>query len=194
VEESHEDGLLEYPVYTKPASWQGRDVPRILLHASGALAAGDLELAVARPGDAGELTTLQRACWLSEAAVNGSLEIPPLLESVEDVLEGLRSWQTWVARSGGRLVGSVRARRAPDSAETWEIGRLMVAPDLQGRGLGRALLEHAEQAAPDGVRRYWLNTGSASEGNLRRYRRAGYRVVPGEGRFPGTVDLTKPRR
>jgi tRNA (guanine37-N1)-methyltransferase len=31
VEESHEDGLLEYPVYTKPASWQGRDVPPVLL-------------------------------------------------------------------------------------------------------------------------------------------------------------------
>lgn len=30
-EESHEDGLLEYPVYTKPASWRGRDVPDVLL-------------------------------------------------------------------------------------------------------------------------------------------------------------------
>ena len=31
VEESHEDGLLEYPVYTKPADWNGRQVPEILL-------------------------------------------------------------------------------------------------------------------------------------------------------------------
>jgi tRNA (guanine37-N1)-methyltransferase len=32
VEESHgEDGLLEYPVYTKPASWRGREVPDVLL-------------------------------------------------------------------------------------------------------------------------------------------------------------------
>ncbi len=32
VEESHgADGLLEYPVYTKPASWRGRDVPDVLL-------------------------------------------------------------------------------------------------------------------------------------------------------------------
>jgi tRNA (guanine37-N1)-methyltransferase len=31
VEESHEDGLLEYPVYTKPASWRGLDVPDVLL-------------------------------------------------------------------------------------------------------------------------------------------------------------------
>ncbi len=31
VEESHEDGLLEAPSYTKPASWRGLDVPPILL-------------------------------------------------------------------------------------------------------------------------------------------------------------------
>ena len=31
VEESHEDGLLEYPVYTRPAPWRGRDVPAVLL-------------------------------------------------------------------------------------------------------------------------------------------------------------------
>ncbi len=40
VEESHEDGLLEYPVYTKPASWRGREVPGILLSGNhGAIAA-----------------------------------------------------------------------------------------------------------------------------------------------------------
>ena len=30
-EESHEDGLLEYPSYTKPASWRGLEVPPVLL-------------------------------------------------------------------------------------------------------------------------------------------------------------------
>ncbi|MDN3310555.1 tRNA (guanosine(37)-N1)-methyltransferase TrmD [Microbacterium oryzae] len=31
VEESHEIGLLEYPIYTKPASWRGHVVPPVLL-------------------------------------------------------------------------------------------------------------------------------------------------------------------
>ncbi len=31
VEESHSDGLLEYPSYTKPATWRGLDVPEVLL-------------------------------------------------------------------------------------------------------------------------------------------------------------------
>jgi len=31
VEESHEDGLLEYPVFTKPPQWRGYGVPEVLL-------------------------------------------------------------------------------------------------------------------------------------------------------------------
>jgi tRNA (guanine37-N1)-methyltransferase len=31
VEESHSNGLLEYPSYTKPASWRGLEVPEILI-------------------------------------------------------------------------------------------------------------------------------------------------------------------
>ena len=31
VEESHSDGLLEYPVYTKPSTWREREVPPVLL-------------------------------------------------------------------------------------------------------------------------------------------------------------------
>jgi tRNA (guanine37-N1)-methyltransferase len=39
VEESHSDGLLEYPSYTKPAEWRGHEVPPILLSGNhGAIA------------------------------------------------------------------------------------------------------------------------------------------------------------
>ncbi len=39
VEESHEDGLLEYPSYTKPAQWRGLEVPPVLLSGNhGAIA------------------------------------------------------------------------------------------------------------------------------------------------------------
>ena len=31
VEESHSDGLLEYPSYTRPAQWRGLEVPDVLL-------------------------------------------------------------------------------------------------------------------------------------------------------------------
>jgi tRNA (guanine37-N1)-methyltransferase len=49
VEESHEDGLLEYPSYTKPASWRERDVPPVLLSGNhGAIASWRREQQVER--------------------------------------------------------------------------------------------------------------------------------------------------
>ncbi|WP_370248751.1 tRNA (guanosine(37)-N1)-methyltransferase TrmD [Nocardioides sp.] len=219
VEESHEDGLLEYPVYTKPASWRGLDVPPVLLSGDHARIAAwrreqslartverrpDLVPASAAPGgwdvvaatraDAAELFTLQLACWVTEALVNDDLTIPPLHETLEDVVRDLGEWTVWCVRSAGRLVGAVRGRLVADEDGTeWEIGRLMVSPDLRGRGLGRVLLEHAEQQAPPAATGYRLFTGRRSEANLRRYKRAGYRVV-GVGDLPsGPVRLAKPR-
>jgi len=49
VEESHEDGLLEYPSYTKPSVWRDREVPPILLSGNhGAIAAWRREQQIAR--------------------------------------------------------------------------------------------------------------------------------------------------
>jgi tRNA (guanine37-N1)-methyltransferase len=39
IEESHSDGLLEYPSYTKPSEWRGLEVPPVLLSGNhGAIA------------------------------------------------------------------------------------------------------------------------------------------------------------
>jgi len=52
VEESHEDGLLEYPSYTKPASWRGLEVPPVLLSGNhGAIAAWRREQQLVRTRD-----------------------------------------------------------------------------------------------------------------------------------------------
>ena len=49
VEESHEDGLLEYPSYTKPPVWREREVPPVLLSGNhGAIASWRREQSVAR--------------------------------------------------------------------------------------------------------------------------------------------------
>ncbi|QBF46520.1 tRNA (guanosine(37)-N1)-methyltransferase TrmD [Janibacter limosus] len=222
VEESHEGGLLEYPIYTKPSSWTDaagveRDVPEVLLggnHAAIAqwrheqrltrtaarrpdllsVAATTRELAgldhsVASRADAAELAVLQKACWIEMVTPEQHWWGAPA-EDEAAVADNLEQWSTHLFRSHGRLVGSVRVRRDPQEATTWQIGRLMIAPDLQGRGLGRALLAHAEALAPAGVTTLWLNTGADQPRLLKFYKKAGYRVVgPGEG--PGTVDLTR---
>lgn len=214
VEESHEDGLLEYPVYTKPPSWRGREVPPVLLsgdHAAiaawrreqaerrTALRRPDLlppstvldgvELRAAEPADAAELYVLQLACWVQEMHDNPGVRIPALHESLDDLRAWLARDTVLVARSAGRLVGAVRASLDGDS---WEVGRLMVAPDLAGRGLGRALLARIEEIVPAEATTYALFTGAGSARNQRMYKRAGYRL---RGEIaPGVVRMTKPVR
>lgn len=158
----------------------------------GALAALDGRVATA--ADAPELLTLQRACWVDQGRANDTWDIPPLVETLDDVRAGLTAYTTWVWRSGGRLVASGRGRRAPDDPTTWEVARLMVAPDLQGTGLGRAIMEFVETRAPADVTTFWLNTGHRSERLIRMYKKAGYRLSAAPARHQGTVELTKKRR
>jgi tRNA (guanine37-N1)-methyltransferase len=211
VEESHEDGLLEYPVYTKPASWRGHDVPPVLLSGDHAAIASwrhdqavrrtaerrpdllpasslldDVEIRPVRPSDVGELYVLQLACWVQEQHDNPGIRIPALHETYDDARAWAARDTVLVARSAGRLVGAVRASL---DGESWEVGRLMVAPDLAGRGLGRTLLERIEALAPEQATTYALFTGAGSARNQRMYKRAGYRL---RGEIaPGTVRMTK---
>ena len=122
---------------------------------------------------------------------NPGVEIPALRESLDDVRRGLGEWTVMVARepSSGRLVGAVRGRL--DDHGEWDIGRVMVAPDLQGRGLGRALLELVESLAPTGVTTHVLFTGAGSLDNQRMYRKAGFRLRPDRRAPDGAVVMTK---
>ncbi|CAI9419064.1 tRNA (guanosine(37)-N1)-methyltransferase TrmD [Nocardioides sp. T2.26MG-1] len=219
LEESHAlsysgASLLEYPVYTKPPSWRGRDVPPVLLSGDHAAIAAwrreqaerrtgrrrpdllhpsttleGVELRAAVPADAGELYVLQLACWVQEMHDNPGVRIPALHESLDDARAWLARDTVVVARAAGRLVGAVRASL---DGEAWEVGRLMVAPDLAGRGLGRVLLARIEGLAPPEATTYALFTGAGSTRNQRIYKKAGYRL---RGEIePGVVRMTKPVR
>jgi tRNA (guanine37-N1)-methyltransferase len=161
-------------------------------------AAAEWSIVPATRADAGELLTLQRACWLQEAIANGDVAgIPALHESLDDVVAGLASWSTFVVRvpvDGGRLVGAVRGRLVgDDTGWAWDVGRIMVAPDLQGRGLGRVLLEHVQAVAPPEATSYVLFTGHRSVDNIRMYKRAGFRLRPDLEAPPLAVVMTKRR-
>ncbi|MEO3933619.1 tRNA (guanosine(37)-N1)-methyltransferase TrmD [Micrococcaceae bacterium Sec7.4] len=90
VEESHSDGLLEYPVYTKPSSWRDREVPAVLLSGNhGKIAQWRRHeqyrrTAERRPDllagfDAGKLPRADRTAFadLGYAVVDGRLERRP---------------------------------------------------------------------------------------------------------------------
>jgi ribosomal protein S18 acetylase RimI-like enzyme len=124
--------------------------------------------------DAGEILTLQRAAYVTEAQAHDDLGMSPLTQTLDQLRAELAdpACTAWGIRENGRLVASVRVRL---SKETAEIGRLVVAPDRQGHGLGTALLRTAETELPDSVTVIRLFTGEHSLANLRLYTRLGYR-------------------
>ncbi|MGI5490558.1 GNAT family N-acetyltransferase [Microtetraspora malaysiensis] len=142
----------------------------------------------ASPEDAGEILTLQRAAYVTEAQMYGDPFIAPLVESHEQLRRAIETGVVLKAVEGARVVGSVRGRlpdplrqegvqarhEAPSSGPTCLVARLVVAPDRQGNGIGTALLEALHEAVPEAIA-FDLFTGHLSEGNLRLYRRLGYR-------------------
>ncbi|MEV0645281.1 GNAT family N-acetyltransferase [Phytomonospora sp. NPDC050363] len=134
----------------------------------------DVKILPAGPDDAGELLTLQYAAYLSEARLYGRLDLPPLVQTIDSLLADFdtTTWKKAVHR--GRIVGAIRARR---DGGVLHVGRLMVAPDRQGEGIGTRLLAAVEDEMPGDVGKLALFTGHLSTANLRLYERHGYREI-----------------
>ena len=125
--------------------------------------------------DVGELLTLQRAAYATEAQAHDDPRLPPLVQTLAELRAELARDDVlaYGFRDAGRLVGAVRLTVHPDEPVV-TLGRLMVAPDRQGEGLGTALLAAAERLVLPGTQAIRLFTGEYSHGNLRLYRRHGY--------------------
>jgi predicted N-acetyltransferase YhbS len=133
----------------------------------------DLRIERATPADAGEILTVQRAAYVSEAQLYGDPFIAPLVESLEQLRRLLEDGDAVVlkATARGRLVGVVRAQF---SDHTCLIGRLVVAPDMQGLGIGAQLMKLVEEEVSERANALVLFTGHQSHDNLRLYRRLGF--------------------
>ncbi|BEP13828.1 GNAT family N-acetyltransferase [Acidothermaceae bacterium B102] len=129
----------------------------------------DVVISPALPTDAGELLVVQRSAYVSEAQWYDAPRIPPLVETLDEVVAAIAAGGVLVARLGSRLVGSVRWEVAGGLCH---VNRLSVATDLQGHGLGSRLLTAAGDAADAPA--YTLFTGADSPHNIRLYERHGY--------------------
>lgn len=133
--------------------------------------------------DAGQVLTVQRAAFVTEALIYGDPDMAPLTQTLEEVAYELRDNLGCVAELEGRIVG---AARAVASGDLLLVGRIAIAPDQQGSGIGSRLLEAVEQRGREsGCREAELFTGSLSEQNIALYERLGYRererVPQGDG-------------
>ena len=122
---------------------------------------------------AGELLTLRRAAFVTEAQQYGDPNIPPLTQTLQELREDLARDDvvTIGAWDGHRLVGSIRIEIEGKKAT---LGRLVVAPDQQGRGIGTSLLFAMLPHLPESVEEIWVFTAKDSAQNLSLYAQHGF--------------------
>ena len=151
----------------------------------------DVIVAPVMAEDAGELLTLQRAAYATEARIYGDPELPALTQTLPELKAELATTTAMKASVGHRIVGAVRAHV---EGTVLHVGRLTVAPDWQGRGIGSRLLTAVESHHGDQVDAAALFTGHLSGANLAMYTRRGYCEQRREQLSLGVVlvHLTKP--
>ncbi|MEW6531139.1 MAG: GNAT family N-acetyltransferase [Thermodesulfobacteriota bacterium] len=130
-----------------------------------------VEIVQANVTDAAEILALQKLAYQSEAILYDDWSIPPLTQTLTEI-EAEFSHKTFLkAHYSEMIVGSVRASI---DGGTCSIGRLIMHPEYQRKGIGTKLMSAIEARFPL-AHRFELFTGEKSKGNIRLYNGLGYR-------------------
>lgn len=137
---------------------------------------------LATVNDHAAVLALQHAAYARNRIVLNA-EPLPLLADYDAIFADSETWEIWVAHMVG-LAGALILTPRQDDLYIWSIA---TDPAFQGRGVGRALLAHAQ------VRAHALDlpclrlcTGQALVDNVAWYKRAGF-VIQREEMMPDRV-------
>lgn len=120
------------------------------------------------------LLSLQKAAFMEVAKQMNNYNIPPLLQDIQDIRNDFDTCVILKYISDSQIVGSIRGNICDD--HICHIGKLIVHPDFQNRGIGKALMYEIEQYFPSCLK-FTLFTGEETPNTLHLYTKVGYHVV-----------------
>jgi len=130
---------------------------------------------IASKSDLEEILRLQKLAYISEAEIYNDFSISPLLQTIDELEQEAKYCTILKVVSNRKIIGSVRAY---EKDGTCYIGKLMVHPQYQNRGIGKMLLSAIERCFEHTG--FEIYTGSKSVKNLSLYQKAGYRIFKTE--------------
>jgi ribosomal protein S18 acetylase RimI-like enzyme len=130
----------------------------------------DIKIVQANKDDVSEILELQKIAYQKEATLYNDWTIPPLTQTLPEIQAEFNNCVFLKALLSTGIIGSVRALL---DYSTCKIGRLIVHPDHQRKGIGSLLMKNIENSFPD-VKRFELFTGTKSIDNILLYQKLGY--------------------
>lgn len=125
--------------------------------------------------DLEEILSLQQMAFMEVAKLMNNYDIPPLLQTIQDARNDFE--QCVILKyisSDNQIIGSVRGNIYNDN--NCHIGKLIVHPDFQNQGIGKALMYEVEKYFPT-CQKFTLFTGAETPNTLFLYKKVGYQVM-----------------
>lgn len=148
-----------------------------------------MEILKANNADLSDILRVQKAAFAPVAKAHGKPDIPPMTETQEQAEEELGRLTFFKCVMDGRIMGAVRAG-IMENGECY-IGRLVVLPDHQRRGIGAALM-HAAHSAFSGCTAFKLFTGKDDTETIAFYTKLSYTIISTEN--VGGLEIVNMRR
>lgn len=125
--------------------------------------------------DMAEILELQKLCYHGNAVRYDDFNIPPLTQTQIEIEEEYAFSTVLKVESNRKIVASVRSFQKNN---TCYIGKLIVHPEYQNKGLGTKLMIEIENKF--NTKRFELFTGTRDDKNLYLYKKLGYKIFKEE--------------
>jgi ech hydrogenase subunit C len=146
---------------------------RSFMQSSAEAGSGEVMINRANQKDIPEILALQKIAYRSETELYGDDSVPAMSQTLEQITADFDQKIFLKAIVNGKVIGSIRGSREGDVAR---IGRVIVHPYFQGKGIATRLIRQLEQEISD-VKTYEAVIGHQSTQNLHLYGKLGYRQV-----------------
>jgi len=135
-----------------------------------------MEIKKAEYDDLCLILELQKLCYRENAVRYNDYKIQPLVQTIKELEEEFNKGIILKAVNQSGIIGSIRAYQRDSICY---IGKLIVNPDYQNKGIGKKLIAEIENRFPD-VSKYELFTGFKDEKNIYLYAGSGYNIFKEE--------------
>jgi len=133
-----------------------------------------IKIEAATEQDLDRILQLQKKAFYDQALIYNDFNLPPLIQTIEDLREEFRLKAIYKVQQDGIIIASIRCSVKDN---TLYLEKLIVDPDFQNRGIGTTVMTEIEKRYSSAVNRYALFTGHKSERNLYLYHKLGYREI-----------------